>query len=345
MDFSQPQVNTDEIGGNIESTSQSEPIDFSMNNLNNMQYMQMEGAIHVDPISPSENRPNADPTFIPHSSYRMNGEPVNQLLPNFTAFILMFQTLSALFHRSSFMLYAFNLEQLVNTWGGNWHANIPLSLNWNPVSNLNIPRPTQFSSDQTQSLEGPTNTSNYAQASTVSISNLRRGTEIGTVGAQGCGSMVSSFTNRETLNQRTIANPETISPAGHSSKPPHTRTRTQRRAKRQTQYSCSVCPESFRRVKDLDEHTKAVHGKYKCQVCGVKIANRSNLLRHSLKHSNQRPYECPICSRTYTRQDHLKRHMDVNHQGYGANRNMAVVNVAEVHTSTLTPQIPMGISV
>nr|CDS33439.1 zinc finger protein [Hymenolepis microstoma] len=159
------------------------------------------------------------------------------------------------------------------------------------------------------------------------------------------GSMVSAFTNRETLNQRTIANPETISPVSNSSKPSHIRTRTQRRAKRQTQYSCSVCPESFRRVKDLDEHTKAVHGKYECQVCGVKIANRSNLLRHGLKHSNQRPYECPICSRTYTRQDHLKRHMDVNHQGYGANRNMAVVNVAEVHTSTLTPQIPTKISV
>lgn len=141
------------------------------------------------------------------------------------------------------------------------------------------------------------------------------GPQLGTLDTSG------SRPNEETLNQGAGSKKGAISTEGessvqlqgHSSRTPGNRKRPKPRAKRPTQYSCNICHESFRRAKDLDAHTKALHGKYQCQLCGAKITQRSNLIRHGSQHWKQRPYACSFCSKAYCRQDHLKRHMNRKH--------------------------------
>ncbi|VDO16284.1 unnamed protein product [Rodentolepis nana] len=179
---------------------------------------------------------------------------------------------------------------------------------------------------------------NFAQAPPVSNADITQGPEATTRETQRSRSVSSVFTNVEMPNQVVITNQQTTSPVNNPSQPHYVRRRRQRRANRQTQYSCNMCEESFCRARHLIEHTKAVHGKFKCQTCGQRIASRPNLLRHEIMHSDQRPHKCSICSNDFYRQDHLKRHMDSKHRGYNAELDMVRVDATEVHPNTLARQ-------
>ncbi|KAM3178091.1 hypothetical protein ACTXT7_003231 [Hymenolepis weldensis] len=138
-------------------------------------------------------------------------------------------------------------------------------------------------------------------------------------------------------NGATISNPAEVTTANQG---PSTSKRNRRKqSRRLTQYQCNICRESFRKAKDLDTHTKTLHGKYKCLACGDRLTEFSNLKRHATSHMDILPYRCRLCFKAYRRQDHLKRHMDCNHPGYNPDRDMeVVVDTAEFLKYTVTPQ-------
>jgi len=52
-----------------------------------------------------------------------------------------------------------------------------------------------------------------------------------------------------------------------------------------------------------------------CRLCGKAFSQSSNLITHSRKHSNYRPFTCHLCPRTFQKKIDLRRHMDVQHPG------------------------------
>lgn len=46
--------------------------------------------------------------------------------------------------------------------------------------------------------------------------------------------------------------------------------------------------------------------------CGAGLKRKEHLDRHQLSHSNQRPYTCAACPKTFKRNEHLARHYIVH---------------------------------
>uniref|UniRef100_A0A3P9MAJ0 C2H2-type domain-containing protein n=1 Tax=Oryzias latipes TaxID=8090 RepID=A0A3P9MAJ0_ORYLA len=99
-------------------------------------------------------------------------------------------------------------------------------------------------------------------------------------------------------------------------------------------HRCSACPRSFQRVAFLRQHHARVHLRarggevqpaarrrrstaesdaFPCPVCGKVFRFRSLLASHALIHSDVRPFDCDLCSRSFRRLSHLKRHREVVH--------------------------------
>ncbi|XP_056155725.1 zinc finger protein 436-like [Lampris incognitus] len=85
---------------------------------------------------------------------------------------------------------------------------------------------------------------------------------------------------------------------------------------------CDLCGRRFGRLHQLQRHKICVHvnssGKeavsssadspFVCQVCGKRLKTRLLLEAHSRVHSGDKPHPCNLCSRSFTRATHLKRH-------------------------------------
>ena len=95
------------------------------------------------------------------------------------------------------------------------------------------------------------------------------------------------------------------------------RRRTEMRTQRNTiaicQIKCNQCEDVFDSMQELHAHTISVHGHYRCRQCNTKFTQRSNLLRHSLKHEGRKPFACTACAKCYYRRDHLQRHLNNLH--------------------------------
>lgn len=77
-------------------------------------------------------------------------------------------------------------------------------------------------------------------------------------------------------------------------------------------YKCETCGRSFRTRNSLNVHNRT-HTGVKPLVCnhpgcGKRFAESSNLAKHKRTHMAPQ-FKCPICSRMFTRKDHLRRHM------------------------------------
>lgn len=86
--------------------------------------------------------------------------------------------------------------------------------------------------------------------------------------------------------------------------------------------NCPKCTKTFYHKNNLEEHHKRVHeGLYQneqykkelCNICGIKVARKSDLQKHLITHLDTRPYQCDQCDSTYKRPDALRSHIANRH--------------------------------
>lgn len=80
---------------------------------------------------------------------------------------------------------------------------------------------------------------------------------------------------------------------------------------------CSMCQTVFDSYKDLMKHTRkgCPPGNpqvYKCDECGKTCTDRRAIIEHMVVHSEERPYACRICDKTYKTKKILRRHEGIH---------------------------------
>ncbi|XP_041817537.1 zinc finger protein 708-like [Chelmon rostratus] len=80
-------------------------------------------------------------------------------------------------------------------------------------------------------------------------------------------------------------------------------------------YGCDFCSRSFRRLSHLKRHREVVHANgerlpqsFICHICGKDKKCRSQLARHVIIHTGERPYACDLCAARFNRSGNLQQH-------------------------------------
>lgn len=89
-------------------------------------------------------------------------------------------------------------------------------------------------------------------------------------------------------------------------------------------FSCDLCGRGFRRLGHLKRHRQVVHAdgerppeSFVCRFCGKDKKCRSQLARHVIIHTGERPFACDLCPARFNRSGNLKQHRKRMH-GVGA---------------------------
>ncbi|XP_069368430.1 zinc finger protein ZFP2-like isoform X2 [Paralichthys olivaceus] len=80
-------------------------------------------------------------------------------------------------------------------------------------------------------------------------------------------------------------------------------------------YACDFCSRSFRRLSHLKRHREVVHANgarppqsFICHICGKDKKCRSQLDRHVIIHTGERPFACDLCTARFNRSGNLQQH-------------------------------------
>ncbi|MEQ2231033.1 hypothetical protein ILYODFUR_035217 [Ilyodon furcidens] len=80
-------------------------------------------------------------------------------------------------------------------------------------------------------------------------------------------------------------------------------------------FSCDFCSRSFRRLSHLKRHQEVVHANgarlpesFVCHICGKDKKCRSQLARHVIIHTGERPFVCELCPARFNRRGNLQQH-------------------------------------
>ncbi|XP_072235100.1 zinc finger Y-chromosomal protein-like [Leuresthes tenuis] len=80
-------------------------------------------------------------------------------------------------------------------------------------------------------------------------------------------------------------------------------------------FPCDFCSRRFRRLSHLKRHREVVHANgarppesFVCHVCGKDKKCRSQLARHVIIHTGERPYACDLCPARFNRHGNLQQH-------------------------------------
>lgn len=77
---------------------------------------------------------------------------------------------------------------------------------------------------------------------------------------------------------------------------------------------CLVCYRTFLYLSDLERHsiTHSEHKPFECKACGKTFKRSSHLQRHKHIHTGERPFLCPICQKGFRESGELHRHQRVH---------------------------------
>ncbi|XP_063048120.1 zinc finger protein 773-like [Engraulis encrasicolus] len=67
-------------------------------------------------------------------------------------------------------------------------------------------------------------------------------------------------------------------------------------------------------------------GSFPCPTCGKVFTWNSNLAKHKLLHTGERPYVCRLCGKAFFRSDHLSIHMRIHDLATGEKKSAAKVH-------------------
>ncbi|KAM4718697.1 zinc finger Y-chromosomal protein 1-like isoform 1-T2 [Anableps anableps] len=80
-------------------------------------------------------------------------------------------------------------------------------------------------------------------------------------------------------------------------------------------FACDFCSRSFRRLSHLKRHRQVVHAdgarlpeSFVCHICGKDKKCRSQLARHVIIHTGERPFACELCPARFNRRGNLQQH-------------------------------------
>ncbi|XP_061615125.1 zinc finger protein ZFP2-like [Phyllopteryx taeniolatus] len=80
-------------------------------------------------------------------------------------------------------------------------------------------------------------------------------------------------------------------------------------------HACDFCPRRFRRLGHLKRHRRVVHRDgarlpqtFVCHICGKDKKCRSQLARHVIIHTGERPFACDLCAARFNRLGNLRQH-------------------------------------
>uniref|UniRef100_A0A1A8SBR5 C2H2-type domain-containing protein n=1 Tax=Nothobranchius rachovii TaxID=451742 RepID=A0A1A8SBR5_9TELE len=80
-------------------------------------------------------------------------------------------------------------------------------------------------------------------------------------------------------------------------------------------FACDFCSRSFRRHSHLKRHREVVHANgarlpesFVCHICGKDKKCRSQLARHVIIHTGERPFACELCPARFNRRGNLQHH-------------------------------------
>lgn len=73
-------------------------------------------------------------------------------------------------------------------------------------------------------------------------------------------------------------------------------------------HTCKDCLMSFVRMKDLKDHRRKSHSKFKCGKCNRRCKSEIDFTYHMQRHEKSGEYSCRYCWKAFTNNQNCKRH-------------------------------------
>lgn len=74
-------------------------------------------------------------------------------------------------------------------------------------------------------------------------------------------------------------------------------------------YACPRCPNTFTTLGLCRRHFNTHTDRFKCNICGSRQRSKTMLRIHMRFHSDERPFKCPHCTKSYVQKIDLDRHI------------------------------------